>query len=353
MKNSACYKLFVNQFLILPILGIMLLMHHNVRANAAQPGIYNAGGTIFTLLYEEDSSSYKKIQMVNESIFIQLYPGFAVVKGGYEFHNSTSENLQFKMGYPVNGIYQGGEVYLNQVQIDSLNSFRIYEDSNRLDLIKANKKNVGRMLLKSSENWMVWQMDFAANEVKEITVYFIVNTNNAVVREGYNKAKENSFIYLLESGRIWKQPIVEANFYVQLREDLGQNDIHGISGGFNFKWNKNLNMLWGSKQNFSPKSADNLVIRYGASHPNFDFEKVVSFEEVLYSTIDDFSEIDLKSGKFETFIGKDLYSVEGDFWNKIPGFLIISFTIFNIIFWIVLIYIIYIRLKKYRNKKIQ
>ncbi|PHK03737.1 hypothetical protein VF10_38295, partial [Nostoc linckia z13] len=104
------------------ILGLLwcwsILLPQQTLANAAQPGIWNAGGKVFTMLYPEDSLSFKKVQMQQERIYIQLYKGFAVVKGTYIFKNTSNENLQFKMGYPVNGIYSGGETDLNQITLD-------------------------------------------------------------------------------------------------------------------------------------------------------------------------------------------------------------------------------------------
>ena len=98
-----------------------LIFYGNIlHANATQPGIWSAGGTTFTMLYPEDSATFKKVQMQSEQIFIQLYKGFAVVKGVYFFKNHSNEKLNFKMGYPVNGIYSGGAQSLNQINIDSL-----------------------------------------------------------------------------------------------------------------------------------------------------------------------------------------------------------------------------------------
>ena len=70
-------------------------------SNISQPGIYNADGMAFSMLFQEDSLSYKKVQMQEEKIYIQLYKSFAVVKGTYKMVNTSNENLSFKMGYPI------------------------------------------------------------------------------------------------------------------------------------------------------------------------------------------------------------------------------------------------------------
>ena len=68
-------------YLLIVLLGSLFLV-----SNSAQPGVWNAGGSgSFTLLYPEDSIANKKNQMKSEDIFMQLYKGFAIVKGNYYF----------------------------------------------------------------------------------------------------------------------------------------------------------------------------------------------------------------------------------------------------------------------------
>jgi hypothetical protein len=46
------------------LLCLLLLSSTNTLfANAAQPGIWSAGGTVFTMLYPEDSLTFKKVKM--------------------------------------------------------------------------------------------------------------------------------------------------------------------------------------------------------------------------------------------------------------------------------------------------
>ena len=196
-----------------------LVIPNTLWGNVAQPGIWNAGGTVYTMLYPDDVSTFKKIQMQQERIFIQLYPGFAVVKGTYVFKNTTNEYLQFKMGYPINGIYSGGENNLNQIVLDSLSQFKIKAKNKWLTLekerhleINTNAQNIDAF----SDNWKVWCMQFAPNEIQKVEVYFIVNTNEARIRKGYDVEKKNAFIYLLESGSVWKNNIEKGEFYIQL-----------------------------------------------------------------------------------------------------------------------------------------
>ncbi len=268
---------------------LIFFISHKLYSNAAQPGIWNAGGTVYTMLHPEDSLSFKKVQMQKENIYIQLYKGFAVVKGVYWFRNTTKDRLQFKMGYPVNGIYAGGETNLNQVSIDSLNAFKIKAKGNWLPLLKQSYpelNNNDKNTMPYSDNWKVWEMTFQPNEIQIVEVYFIVNTNNAQIRKGYNVDNKNAFIYLLESGSVWQSPIEKATFYVQLMDGLLPTDINGMSSGFHFKFSKKHKLFVGEKQHFSPTPKDNLVINYYTQEAKFSFHNTLSNTNALYLSID-------------------------------------------------------------------
>src|SRR5690606_35216447 len=234
--KTILHKILGTVFLLMAV-----IFSQKAFANAAQPGIWNAGGTVFTMLYPEDSLTFKKVQMQEERIYIQLYKGYAVIKGTYLFRNTTQEPLRFKMGYPVNGIYYGGENDQNTVTLDSLSRFNIKVKGDWAPLLKeahSKLKNDSRNLVPFDDNWMIWQMAFAPGESQTVEVYFIVNTNEARVQKGYNIEQRNAFIYHVESGGVWYQPIEKGHFYVQLMNGLTRKNIKGISQGFGFHFNE-------------------------------------------------------------------------------------------------------------------
>ncbi len=153
----------IHKLLAIAILLITIVSSQKVLANASQPGVWNAGGTVFTMLYPEDSLTFKKVQMQQERIYIQLYKGYAVVKGVYLFRNTTNEKLNFKMGYPINGVYYGGNVDLNQITLDSLNQFKIKAKNEWLPLLEQQNGDYGK-ISSFSDNWKVWEMAFAPEE---------------------------------------------------------------------------------------------------------------------------------------------------------------------------------------------
>ena len=196
------------------ILGFIICSTFLV-SNSAQPGVWNAGGSgTFTLLYPEDTIAYKKIQMKSEDIFMQLYKGFATVKGNYHFKNISKDTLKIKVGYPINNVFENinHNQYANQVTVDGL--YKIKGLVNGKEAVIYKKPNA------ENDNWYVWEIAFPPNEITDFTVYFLVNTNNAKITKGYNSDKKNAFIYLIETGSLWKSPIKKGNFYTQLKDNI-------------------------------------------------------------------------------------------------------------------------------------
>lgn len=318
--KTIIYKSLVTAFFL-----IAVATSQKAFANASQPGVWNAGGTVFTMLYPEDSLTFKKVQMQQERIYIQLYKGYAVVKGEYIFKNTTSEKLNFKMGYPVNGIYSGGSVDLNQVQIDKLNQFKIKTNEVWLPLVEQQNGEYGK-INSFGDNWMVWQMAFEPEETQTLEVYFIVNTNEARVRRGYNTEQRNAFIYLLESGSVWKNPIEKGSFYVQLMDGLTTENINGISQVFGFRYNETHKLYAGAKTNFSPTPKDNLVVTYYEHNEHFVFNKALVQTENLFSKIDEMSQSALEALTYTDIQTGDPYEVE----STVSGYLPMLLTLFAI-----------------------
>lgn len=303
---------------------LLVLAQTRVHANAAQPGVWNAGGTVFTMLYPEDSLTFKKVQMQQERIYIQLYKGYAVVKGTYMFRNTTKEKLDFKMGYPINGMYAGGGTDLNQVTLDSLSRFKIKAGNRWLPLLKEAHPELNhdhRKTIPSGDNWLVWQMAFSPGESQSVDVYFIVNTNEAGIRNGYNSERKNAFIYLLESGSVWHQPIEKGTFCIQLMDGLAPGDIHGISQGFGFRHNQTHRLFVGKKANFSPTPKDNLVVTYHERNDTFSFDRILVHSEELFSEIDELSAEMLDTLSYSDTKMGDPYAVGSTFLGAIPGLL--------------------------------
>lgn len=305
-------KQLLGLFLILS-LGLLL------TSNSAQPGIWNAGGTgSFTLLYPEDSTAYKKIQMQSESIYMQLYKGYAVVKGNYHFYNTTDSLITIKVGYPINAVFPTTNFQndLNEVVFDDLYKIKAAFNGQNVPIFE--------MPSEKNENWYVWELSFPAKQLVTFTVYFMVNTNNAKILKGYNSDYKNGFIYLIETGSLWKSPIENGDFYVQLMDNISIEDIKG-SAPTKLFYNEANNVLFFNLKNYGIKPDNNLVITYLEQFQDFNFSEKTELSESLFNKIDQFSASD-KNYTLKRILLKNPYEVSGS------GNFIINFIYFFIIY---------------------
>ncbi len=297
------------RLLLCCILSLILLPSLRGLGNAAQPGIFGAGGAAnFVLIYPQDSNAFRKIQMVAEKITIQLYRGFGVVKGEYKMYNTTDSAVNIRVGYPVNATLKGTAISSKATNIffDQLYALTSYTNGKENSLII--QPGAARMSL-DENNWYIWQSTFKPKDTTTIEVYFIVNTNNTTVREGYTIDNNNGFVYLLETGATWKQPIVKGEIKIGLMDDIKIKDIRGLLPSSVFKINSNNNTLLYKFNDLSPTAEDNIVLVYTPNLDKFDFGYIVQRRLLLYGSIDTFSKQSVDESQYTTTDFKDPYKV--------------------------------------------
>lgn len=250
----------------------------SVYSNAAQPGIWSAGGAgTFFLYYPEDSAAFQQVQMVQELVKIHLYPGFAVVKGVYQMHNPTGESVSMRVGYPVNSSYDASDNgWLREIHFSDLYNLRV----------RVRGKPVEYQKVTDMSDWYVWESTFLPGDITTLEVDFIVPTNGARVLEGYSSRDVNAFIYLVESGATWKQPIGKGTIMVQMMDGLTLDDVRGVGPPEYFLANDSLRLMVWSFEDLSPTGDDNPIITYGKTLENFDFSAVLAKSDDYYRAID-------------------------------------------------------------------
>lgn len=332
---------------------LLLLITQTAFPNAAQPGFWNAGGTgTFSLLYPEDSAAYQQIQMVKELVSVQLYRGFAVVKGSYWMYNETADTVQIRVGYPLNASYEGQNTtsYLEEVRFDSLYGLRARVNQQSATIISTPIPD--KDYAYENNNWYVWTTDFPPGDTTYIEVYFVVNTNNTKITKGYDREYHNGFIYLLETGATWKQPIVTGEVRIQLMEDLTPQEIYGIAPGSLFGLSGDGKIIRTQFEALSPTGDDNIVLAYGARLEHFEFSEALSREGELYAGIDAFAAMDLTGRAFVPMDFGDPFEVSGTGGYIVGFIMVLGFLLpFLAIFAVILIG--YMLLLKWRKRKAQ
>lgn len=334
--------------LLNPLFWVLIILSGNFQislANSAQPGLWSAGGTsTFSLLFPEDSAHFKKMQMVKELVTIKLYDGFAVIKGSYWMYNSTSETIKIKTGYPINSMFDSEKNHrLTEVHFDELYQLQVFSNGLSTKLLKKPIDHYSDPY--TVHNWYVWENEFAAMDTTLVQVYFMVNTQNAILRQGYAKEKMNGFIYLLESGSTWKQPIVNGQIQIQLDEKISFDYIRGISPDSIFKWNATNRLFITSFTNLSPTPENNIVLTYKLLDDHFEFQTAVLKWKKYFKELDEIETLQTDKLVFEQV------KMSNPFETK--TFVINPFTVIifgPIILLIVVVVVVILIVKRYRKR---
>ncbi len=300
----ASFKNMRNRFcLLLLLLGPLW---GTLSANIAMPGIYSAGGSSeLRLLFPEDSSQFAKIAMQKEQVVAQLYPGFAVIKGTYWMANQSKDTVKLNLGYPINGIYEANSAARRfEIRFDDLYAMEVY--ANGAPMMIAHEEH---MEMNEAENWYLWQQKFAPDTLTKIEVYFMVNTNNASVLEGYTKDYHNAFLYILESGRSWKGSIGQGEIVVQIMPPLKMEDIWGAMPNGGFMSNPQEQILIHRFSNLEPKRGENVGIVYGEKLEEFDFLQEIERSEDYFEAVERLATKDLRSLQTQSVQFESIYKV--------------------------------------------
>ncbi|MCU0388561.1 MAG: hypothetical protein MUE71_08145 [Chitinophagaceae bacterium] len=291
------------------LICVWLLAPVLLLANAAAPGFRSAGGTgTFSLLYPDDSAKYRHIQMVREKVSIDIYKGYAVVKGEYWMYNHADSSFSIRVGYPLNASYSlnDNSRYETSIFFDALYSLHAF--SNRVQQAIISEPVTHPTNEHDQNNWYVWNNRFEAKDTTYIEVYFIVNTNQATISKGYNKDKTNGFIYVLETGATWKQPIIQGEIRIRLLDGLDLDDIRGMAPGNVFSTFGN--MMLTRFNNLTPGPDDNIILAYGERQKNLDFASVIQQKEKLFNAVHQFSMLTVDNDRLQSHTFKDPYIVQ-------------------------------------------
>ncbi len=326
-----------------------------IWANAAQPGIWRAGGTgTFNLLFEEDTAFYKKIQMKQEQVSIQLYKGFAVVKGEYWMYNHEDTSIVMRAGYPINADFESHKngSDLTAIWFDEMYQFKVLIDGDEMDYEKVEVEEVNSEFVDnySAKQWYVWKNEFKPKALTKIEVFFILNTNEANVREGYDTRSFNAFIYILETGATWKNPIEKGLIKIQLMDGMSNEDIKGYASDLNLSYNSAQNILYTQFTDLIPTRSDNIALTYHKQIDEFDFNNIINNKDKYYNDIDRLSKTQLNNSNLTEILKFDSpFDIPNTSTNIIGGVFIFMIYGVPILIGLIVIFVLYwifIRKKK-------
>ncbi len=284
----------------------ILLISIQSFGNAAMPGMWQTGhGGRFIPLFKEDSIHFGKIQMQKELVVVNLYPGFAVVKGEYWMYNTTDEPITMRAGYPINGQYN--QELVDNVMFDDIYSLKVLINDQQTNYRKPMEgyDSAYRVIEKNDmqmRNWYYWSCTFAPRQLTKITVYFLTNNSNTGLRSGYSVDKGNGFAYILETGKAWAGKIEQGQVLFHLKNGLTLKDIKGVYPNGLTGDDTHLKF---SFTNLEPDSSNNILLWYKSKTENFDFNAINKNAEQYYKEIDAFPVAEFNSTQFKAIDKSD------------------------------------------------
>lgn len=276
------------------LLVFFYLASFAVSAQSDLQGIWNAGvGGQFYPVFPSDSIHFGKIKIQKQLIMVNLYAGFAVIKGEYSFVNTTDQPIHIQIGYPVRGHYPQrlvenvfyNEQYNFRAKANGIpvKPYRL-SDSGKVVPVVINGNESAASLV---TDWYVWQQAFPSGTVTTLTVYFITQNNLSKFKKGDESRDANAFGFSLESGNAWGGKIEAGDVFIKMNDKLSLIDIKGLLPDSLLKGD--LYHLQYSFKNLDPKTGNNLLIWYDGAAPDYKFDKkVLPSTDTLYKMMDAF-----------------------------------------------------------------
>ncbi len=257
------------------------------------------------------------ISLQSEVITILLYKGFAVVKGEYYFYNKSNEDISLTMGYPKRGKI---EHYL--IKDIEINEFIIHEAFANKEKLKI------RTIMNNYFNkgyWHAWKVNFKARDYTKVDVHQLVETNLAILNEGYDNHYNCGFVFNLEYSGLWKSIIKTGRVCIKLMDDLELREIKGLLPSSTF-YHDGDDILIYDFEKISPTGLDNIIVRYGKRDTDFTLDSVKANYKHYFQVADKQS-VNLINKVDFTIFTNDNFSMSLDFP---PMFWIIVSSIFLI-----------------------
>lgn len=322
-----------------------LMMMHMLSAVHAQqaekPDLWNTGAVGQVLPMDEMQVVEHGVSLLGERVWVDLFPGFGVVRSVFRFSNRTDQPIRLKVGYPVSGRFAVGSVALAH-----------FDDARSL-IVSADGKQVITQPAAGSSNghdpnpfsYEVWEQTFAADTLTTIMVESVVPTQLSRLAAGDRFSTGNAFGVSLMGADAWDGPIGQLQVLVRLNGGLMLADIRGLSPDSAFTGN--LGHLQVDKMDLEPGAADNLLIWYNGAPADYPFEKKVTpMLKALRASMDTFPVTAFNDPGFQPIRRND--------FDMAAGGLTLAGVLYFIMFstpWVILIGFVVLMLRDKRKRR--
>lgn len=303
--------------------------------------LWNTGTSAQIIPMDELPVTPQEISLISEKVWVDLFPGFAVVKSVFTFSNQTDQPLSIKIGYPVRGQFPTAVPAL--AHFDDARGLKISENGQPV----STREEEGRLNGNDPSlfTFRVWEQTFLPVTLTTITVESIVPTQFSRLASGERFSTGNAFGISLQGAEGWDGPIGQLQVLIRLNGGLMLADIRGLIPDSSYIGN--LGHLQVDKTNMEPDSTDNLLIWYNGAPADYPFEKKVTpMLEPLRNSMDTFPVTAFNDPAFQLIQRHDFDVAEGGITLASVLYFIMFFTP-----WVILIGFVVFILRGKRKRK--
>lgn len=232
--------------------------------------LWNTGAVGQIVPMDEIRAAEQDVSLLSERVWVDLFPGFGVVRSVFRFSNQTDMPIRLKIGYPVRGQFQ-----------TSIPALAHFDDARGLKVSID-----GQVIMTQTEEgpsnghdpnpfiYQVWDQTFLPDTVTTITVESVVPTQFSRLASGEKFATGNAFGISLQGAEAWDGPIGQLQVLIRLNGRLMLADIRGLVPDSAFTGN--LGHLQLDRTALEPGPGDNLIVWYNGAPADYPFEKKVT-----------------------------------------------------------------------------
>jgi hypothetical protein len=303
--------------------------------------LWNTGTAAQIIPMDDLSVTPQEISLIREKVWVDLFPGFAVVKSVFTFSNQTDQALTIKIGYPVRGQFPTAIPAL--AHFDDARGLKISVDGQIVSIESEEGRSNGND--PSPFTYQVWEQTFQPDTATTITVESIIPTQFSRLASGERFSTGNAFGISLQGAEAWDGPIGHLQVLVRLNGGLMLADIRGLIPDSSFIGN--LGHLQFDQTNMEPDSTDNLLVWYNGAPADYPFEKKVTpMLEPLRNSMDTFPVTAFNDPAFQPLQHRDFDVAAGGITLASVLYFIMFFTP-----WVILIGFVVFILRGKRKRK--
>lgn len=315
---------------------LLILLQPVISLCVPQSGVWRSGGIANYSLISSDSVLCSYIQIQEQKVLIQLYPGFAVTKTTYQMSNTGMDTITLEAGFPVNSKYESSFNYeLCNIYFENSYSLKVIANGKICDVTLDSRLEDPASAYPVKQDWYVWKNIFPPGSITEIEIYSLVNTGNSEMTSGWSHSYDDVFVYMLHSKMAFKEPITSGEIFIQLMDELESGDIKGISPSI-FKIDHTKGILHYQFTNLLSKDYSNIIVSYDHANTSTGYASANAKSENYFKAIDELENFNFASLQLKTFNPGDHLDFQSNTDDPILKFLFFIGGIVVVIIFVVL-----------------